>query len=202
MNRFFSRHFSFIFLSFVLIGLLGVLSPLAADTDSPAREQVGELSTVEVSEREPAIAEGAIETVRDASEIGVGVGDVAIGDAEYAVNNADESLEEAVAEELIIPSLREALKEDKKTETKSTKPVPYEASEFSPALHKLRRAETIFFGSLPVSYLIVSLSHDAYRSSKKITTPMKTKDWVTRFGVTIGLSLSVTLLDYAIGALR
>ena len=43
------------------------------------------------------------------------------------------------------------------------KPEPYEAEEFSPFLHTLRRAESIFIGSIPFSLFVSLELYDVYR---------------------------------------
>lgn len=68
---------------------------------------------------------------------------------------------------------------------------PYSPDEFSPWMHDMRRAETIFFGSLPVSFAAASLSmlfiEEDYRSAG------------LSLGITLGISAAIAVADYMIG---
>lgn len=68
---------------------------------------------------------------------------------------------------------------------------PYSPDEFAPWMHDLRRAETIFFGSLPVSFAAASLSmlfvEEDYRSAG------------LSLGITLGISAAIAVADYVIG---
>lgn len=72
---------------------------------------------------------------------------------------------------------------------------PYEQIEFPDWAIELRRAETIFFGSLPITYTAVSLSMGIYSSLSG--------DMTDRTGMTIALtaaaSSAIALIDYLIG---
>ena len=39
---------------------------------------------------------------------------------------------------------------------------PYEAEEFAPWMHSLRRGEVIFFGAFPITMLFTALAYDGY----------------------------------------
>ncbi len=72
---------------------------------------------------------------------------------------------------------------------------PYLESEFSPFAVDLRRAETIFFGSLPITFAVSSLvvsAADALISSDLPATELS-------LGITIGLSLTIAVVDYILG---
>lgn len=68
---------------------------------------------------------------------------------------------------------------------------PYSPDEFAPWMHDLRRAETVFFGSLPVSFAAASLSmlfiEEDYRSAG------------LSLGMTLGISAVIAVADYVIG---
>jgi hypothetical protein len=70
----------------------------------------------------------------------------------------------------------------------------YSHEEFDPWMHDLRRAETLFFGSLPISFAASSLSmvfiQDDYRSVQ------------LQLGITLGISAAIAIADYILGLLE
>ncbi len=98
------------------------------------------------------------------------------------------------------PGGEEKPEEEKEEKGDKFEPVPYSEEEFAPALNKLRRAEIVFAGSLPISFLYTTVVYRIYRRFAKV----KSKEWKRKekIGVIIaGVSLSatVTLMDYIIG---
>ncbi len=72
---------------------------------------------------------------------------------------------------------------------------PYTEMEFSSFAIDMRRAETIFFGSLPLTFLASSLAVgmvDAVLSTDLPTTGIS-------LGASIGLSLTIAVIDYVLG---
>jgi hypothetical protein len=83
-------------------------------------------------------------------------------------------------------------------ESVQTSYTPYNESEFSQFALDMRRAETIFFGSLPITYAATSL---VVASLQSLTD--STEDQVVlKLGITVGLSLSIAVLDYVIGIIQ
>lgn len=76
---------------------------------------------------------------------------------------------------------------------------PYQAEEFSPWMHDLRRAESLFFGSLPLTYGIVSLSFSLFSESDSLMT---TQDYINRVGAAALLSAAIAVTDYIIGIIE
>ncbi len=83
-------------------------------------------------------------------------------------------------------------------------PVPYTEEEFSTGLHKLRRAETIFFGSIPIVAVGVTIAAEVYRQGMaSFKAPPLTNDQIfQRAYITVGLSAGVALIDWIIGEVR
>ncbi len=75
---------------------------------------------------------------------------------------------------------------------------PYADAEFSAALHDLRRAETLFFGSLPITFAAASLSLLVIRQF----TGQELDSVPLTLGITAGLSLSITVADYILGIIE
>ncbi|MDD4011632.1 MAG: hypothetical protein PHI83_05765 [Sphaerochaetaceae bacterium] len=70
---------------------------------------------------------------------------------------------------------------------------PYEASEFPQWAHDLRRGETLFFGSLPLAYPVVSLALSAFKADLGF--------WPT-IGISAGIALSIAITDYILGIIN
>lgn len=83
-------------------------------------------------------------------------------------------------------------------------PEPYREEEFSRGAKDLRRAEIIFLGALPLSYMLTNLLYDSIMDN---TTGAEgestnfTTDYHTRNKLTIALSASavISLTDYLLG---
>jgi len=71
---------------------------------------------------------------------------------------------------------------------------PYSYSEFPEYAHDIRRAETLFFGSLPITYAasMLTLSAIDLFVGDINSVPLQ-------LGVTIGVSLSIVMIDYLLG---
>jgi len=78
-------------------------------------------------------------------------------------------------------------------------PVPYGKDEFSPGLVKLRRAEVLFFGALPLFYMFTSLGYDLAVQDP----PAETNDVLgQKMGITLSLSGLLSLADFIVGEVR
>lgn len=73
---------------------------------------------------------------------------------------------------------------------------PYEQMEFPDWAIDLRRAETIFFGSLPITFTAVNLSMGIYSS---LSGDSSDKTGLT-IALTAAASSAIALIDYLIGA--
>ncbi len=80
-------------------------------------------------------------------------------------------------------------------------PIPYEMEEFSSGLHKLRRAESIFFGAIPISALLVVIGTEANRqiSNGFNPPPLTNKDLLNRAYYTVGVAAGIALFDFLLG---
>lgn len=80
---------------------------------------------------------------------------------------------------------------------------PYSQDEFPQWSLKLRRAETLLFGSLPITFTVTSLTYAAARSFG--AAPFSSdvhKDALAVIGIAGALSLAVALADYIIGEMQ
>ena len=80
---------------------------------------------------------------------------------------------------------------------------PYAEQEFPQWSKTLRRSETIFFGSLPISLTIASLGYSAalVLGAPPIATT-STGETIAMFSIAAGLSLVVALVDFILGELQ
>ncbi len=80
-------------------------------------------------------------------------------------------------------------------------PIPYEMDEFPSGLHKLRRAESIFFGAIPISALLVVVGTEANRQivNNFNPPPLTSKDLLNRAYYTVGLAAGIALFDFLLG---
>jgi hypothetical protein len=80
---------------------------------------------------------------------------------------------------------------------------PYRADEFPQWSIKLRRAETLLFGSLPITVGVTSL---AYSTAQLMGAPQLHSDPLREslavIGIAGALSLAVVLADYIIGEMQ
>jgi hypothetical protein len=83
----------------------------------------------------------------------------------------------------------------KSEEIEGSEPVPYEEDEFPPALKKLRRAEILLVGSLPLFYMFTSMGYDILITDQPDSQTQLTQK------ITLSLSLSglLTLTDFILG---
>ena len=81
--------------------------------------------------------------------------------------------------------------------------VPYDPEEFSPWMRLLRRAEVVFIGSVPVTFLLTSLLYEGYRAAADAAAQLPveqrsvfgTFDEQERTGLMIaGISLSTVIM--------
>ncbi|MDC7221123.1 MAG: hypothetical protein PQJ59_14400 [Spirochaetales bacterium] len=87
--------------------------------------------------------------------------------------------------------------------TTDTEPVPYEEDEFAPGLIKLRRAEVLFFGALPLFYMFTSLGYDTYYDMTSADAPSSTNTELgQKFAITVSLSGILALADFIVGELQ
>ena len=95
----------------------------------------------------------------------------------------------------------------------STSAEPYKKEEFSPVLHDIRRAEIITFGSLPFVTLGVTVAYGAYGyfsgEFSSFPNPLdKSADsfssWQQAkiFGVSLGISAGLGLIDFGVNIVR
>lgn len=81
--------------------------------------------------------------------------------------------------------------------------VPYEPGEFPQWSIKLRRAETLAFGALPITFGIASLSYAAARSLGAGTFSSDPfGDSLTIIGIASAMAISVALIDFIIGEMQ
>ncbi len=85
--------------------------------------------------------------------------------------------------------------------TVDEEPIPYEIEEFSSGLHKLRRAESIFFGAIPISALLVVIGTEANRQivNNFNPPPLTNKQLLNRAYYTVGLAAGIALFDFLLG---
>jgi hypothetical protein len=76
---------------------------------------------------------------------------------------------------------------------------PYQDDEFSPWMHDLRRAESLFFGSLPLTYGIASLSFTLFFDSG---SPLTTQDYINRLSAAALLSAAISAADFILGIIE
>lgn len=77
---------------------------------------------------------------------------------------------------------------------------PYLKEEFPSWAHKLRRAESLFFGSLVIS-VPLSLGINGYINSvSPVSLPSNDPNLILRqIGLSVSISLMIVLIDYIIG---
>ena len=80
---------------------------------------------------------------------------------------------------------------------------PYSVDEFPQWSITLRRAETLMFGSLPITLGVTSLTYSVaqtFGASQFSTDPLR--DSLTVLGIAGALSIAVALADYIIGEMQ
>ncbi|MDD3997394.1 MAG: hypothetical protein WC129_07805 [Sphaerochaetaceae bacterium] len=80
---------------------------------------------------------------------------------------------------------------------------PYTEQEFPSWSKTLRRSETIFFGSLPISLTVASLGYSAALAlGTPPIAPTTAGETIAMFSIAAGLSLIVALVDYILGEIQ
>ncbi|MFA7590129.1 MAG: hypothetical protein WCY44_01920 [Sphaerochaetaceae bacterium] len=73
---------------------------------------------------------------------------------------------------------------------------PYTEEEFPQWSRELRRAETIFFGSLPITLTFASIG---YAAGVALGAPQFLNETVALFSIAAGVSLIIAITDYVLG---
>ncbi|NLE14915.1 MAG: hypothetical protein GX626_03455 [Spirochaetales bacterium] len=80
--------------------------------------------------------------------------------------------------------------------------VPYEKDEFPLFTYKLRRAETLFLGSLVITLPVAMLVYSAARKANVLPPPdSELQSFLVQGGIAASLSLGISLADFIIGEL-
>ncbi len=90
-----------------------------------------------------------------------------------------------------------------------TEPLPYEEIEFPEWAHDMRRFEVIFFGSVPLSYIVTNLvydlsiyaSHD-FKTEYRMGTARDQDDIEFMLITSVSVSAGIAVLDYIIGQVK
>lgn len=80
---------------------------------------------------------------------------------------------------------------------------PYSRDEFPLWTYKVRRAETLFFGSLAITLPLASLAYNlsvSYLSAPAADS--ETGEFLAKLGIAASLSASISLADYIIGEVQ
>jgi hypothetical protein len=87
-----------------------------------------------------------------------------------------------------------------------TEPLPYEDVEFPDWAHDVRRFEVIFFGSVPLTYILTNLVYDVsvygahnFERDYAIGTQRDQKDIKFMLLTSVSISAGIAVLDYIIG---
>lgn len=102
---------------------------------------------------------------------------------------------------------------DKNSQSSSDTPIPYEKDEFPEWAHDLRRAEILFIGSFPITFLFSSLGYDVIRFAANgfsreyapallnnpTTVPLSSGERLGVLFTSLGISAVIALVDFLIG---
>ncbi|MBC8342618.1 MAG: hypothetical protein ISR78_05860 [Spirochaetia bacterium] len=77
---------------------------------------------------------------------------------------------------------------------------PYEYEEFPAWMHKARRAESLFIGSLPLTYGAVTIAANLFFVNT--ADVLSHDDYFLRIGISAALSLGIILIDFVLGELH
>ncbi len=78
--------------------------------------------------------------------------------------------------------------------------VPYEKDEFPLFTYKLRRAETLFLGSLVITWPVAMLLYSAARKTNLVPPPgSELQSFLVQGGIAASLSLGISIADFIIG---
>ena len=81
--------------------------------------------------------------------------------------------------------------------------VPYEEGEFPLWTYKIRRAEQIFFGSMMITIPVAALVYTLAVNNDWVAQPTsEAQQYLVGAAIAAGLSLTVTVADSIIGAVR
>lgn len=85
-------------------------------------------------------------------------------------------------------------------EDESVEPIPYDPEEFPHGLRTLRRAEIIFFGSIPITFLLSGLGWELGEAAAGDAYAYDDQQHAYNVIITAGaLSFGIALLDYLLG---
>jgi hypothetical protein len=80
---------------------------------------------------------------------------------------------------------------------------PYRDEEFAPGLLKLRRAESLFFGSLAITLPVSIGGYNAVDALFPVNTPEEASTrLLQQVAIAAGISLFIVTIDYIIGEIR
>lgn len=80
---------------------------------------------------------------------------------------------------------------------------PYSADEFPQWSIKLRRAETLMFGSLPITFAFTGISYSVARSfGAQQFSADPIRESLTLFGIAGVMSVAIALADFIIGEMQ
>ena len=79
-------------------------------------------------------------------------------------------------------------------------PEPYSPDEFSPFLLNIRRGEIIFFGSVPLTFILSGFAWQIGEAAAASSYPYSDEQHTCNILITAGaLSLSIALIDFFLG---
>jgi len=76
----------------------------------------------------------------------------------------------------------------------------YRYNEFPDWLHKVRRAESLFIGSLPLSFGALTLAANLFTVNS--SGSLDNDDYLFRIGISAAISLGIVLIDFILGELQ
>ncbi len=76
----------------------------------------------------------------------------------------------------------------------------YVYEEFPDWMHKIRRAESLFIGSIPLTFAAVSLVGNVINGYT--STPLTQPDYLIRFGFSAAISAVLVIIDFILGELE
>ncbi len=84
-----------------------------------------------------------------------------------------------------------------------TEAIPYEIDEFPRSLRDLRRGEIIFFGSIPITFLLSGLCWEIGQAAAGDSYPFSDEQHTYNILISAGtLSLGIALIDFILGRLE
>jgi len=76
----------------------------------------------------------------------------------------------------------------------------YKYNEFPDWLHKVRRAESLFIGSLPLTFGAVTLAANIFTVNS--SGSLDNVDYLFRIGISAAVSLGIVIIDFMLGELQ